>query len=178
MKNWFHEIRKGYLGGLGAVLLAWTLAAIPAVPRLVLGLALTDMQVLYIRAGLALFGFAILSVVGWLLFVQTSRKLKAVERDLIGVRNQLAQAPTRPHRFQDDCTVDDATGLYRHKTKQGFFCVACAAENDRESPMKTEKDGWGWSCPVKSEHFVQGPNWRMPEIGVQRSPWRLGPEDF
>jgi len=171
MKNWLHEIRKGYLGGVGAALLAWTLAVIPAVPRLVLGLALTDTQVLYIRAGLAIFGCVVLALVGWLLYFQTRHKLHSIE-------GQFAYASKRPHRFQDDCTVDEASGLYRHKTKPGLFCVACAAENDRESPMKTEKDGWGWSCPVKSEHFVQGPNWRMPEIRVQRSPWHLGPEDF
>jgi len=102
MKNWFHEIRKGYLGGLGAVLLAWTLAAIPAVPRLVLGLALTDTQVLYIRAGLALFGFAILALVGWLLFFQMRRKLRSAQTQLADVERQLSEALKRPHRFQDD----------------------------------------------------------------------------
>lgn len=68
MKKWYQEIWGGYLAALGAVLLAWTLAAIPAIPRLVLGLALTDTQVLYIRVALALFGFFILALVGWLLF--------------------------------------------------------------------------------------------------------------
>ena len=92
-----------------------------------------------------------------------------------GLQSSL-DAQKRPHRFQDDCTIDEATSMYRHKTKPGFFCVACAAENDRESPMKTEKDGWGWRCPVESAHFVRGPNWKYPEIKVQRSPWQLGPE--
>jgi hypothetical protein len=110
------------------------------------------------------------ALAGWWIWKQRTeiRKLSAA----------LGDAQKRPHRFQDDCSIDDATGMYRHKTKPGFFCVACAAESDRESPMKTEKDGWGWSCPVESNHFVRGPNWKYPEIKVQRSPWQLGPEDF
>lgn len=83
-------------------------------------------------------------------------------------------AKRRPHRFQDDCTVDEATGMYRHASKPGFFCVACAAESDRESPMKTEKDGWGWSCPVESKHFVRGPNWHYPQPTVKQDRWGSG----
>ena len=164
MKTWFHEVRKGYLGGLGAALLAWTLAAIPAIPRLALGLSLTDTQVLYIRAGLALFGFAVLALVGWLLYFQTRRKLYAI-------KEQLADTSKRPYRFQDDCILDGK--MFRHKTKPGFFCVTCAVGDNLEAPMIEEKDGWGWSCPVKGFHFVRGPNWKHPEPNRRRN-WTLG----
>lgn len=93
--------------------------------------------------------------------------------ELSHLRVLLSETQKRPHRFQDDCTVDEATGMYLHKTKTGFFCMPCAVESDRESPMKTEKDGWGWSCSVESEHFVRGPNWKYSELKVQRRPWRL-----
>jgi hypothetical protein len=83
-------------------------------------------------------------------------------------------AQKRPHRFQDDCTLDENTRMYRHKTRPGFFCVACAAENDRESPMiaSSQKD-WGWNCPVNGHHFVRGPAWHPPEP-ISRTPWSLG----
>jgi len=77
----------------------------------------------------------------------------------------------KPRRFQDDCTLDGK--MFRHKTKPGFFCVTCAVGDNLESPMIEEKDGWGWSCPVKSLHFVRGPNWRHPEP-IRRSNWTLG----
>ncbi|MGD0537823.1 MAG: hypothetical protein ABSC03_09280 [Verrucomicrobiota bacterium] len=170
MKKCLQEIGKGYLAAIGAALLPLTLAAIPQLPKLVSGLSLSDTTVLYIRAGLALFGFALLAFVGWSLFFQARRKLHLIEK-------QLADALAHPHRFQDDCTLDE-TGMYRHKAKPGFFCVACAVEN-RESPMIESSDkGWGWNCPVESKHFVQGPAYKPYTPIAVRSPWHLGPEDF
>jgi hypothetical protein len=154
MKKYLEEIPRGYLRALGATLLAWTLAAIPIVPRAVLGLELSDKAVLLIRAGLVSFGLALLALVAWILFFQTCRRLRLAEQDLVEARK-------RPHRFQDDCTQDEKTGMYRHNTKPGFFCVPCAAENDLETPMvaSREKD-WGWECPVNTYHFVRGPAWK------------------
>ena len=102
------------------------------------------------------------------------RDILSLRTELRNVRTQLTDSSKRPHRFQDECTIDQATGMYRHNTKPGYFCVACAAENDRESPMKTEKDGWGWSCPVESKHFVRGPNWRHPQPVMVRNRWMSG----
>jgi hypothetical protein len=155
MKNWFHEIRKGYLGGLGAALLAWTLAAIPSVPRLVLGLALTDTQVLYIRAGLALFGFAILAFVGWLLYFQTRRKLQVLE-------TALSDAQKHPHRFQDDCTFDSRLGVYRFaSTPDVFYCASCTPKDVR-SPLKVQENGW--MCQIRGcEKFHRNPDYTEPQ---------------
>jgi hypothetical protein len=106
---------------------------------------------------LLILGASLVSAVafaGWWIWKQ--------RREIRKFRTSLSDAQKRPHRFQHECTVDETTGmLYRHKTKPGFFCIACAAENDRESPMRTAKDGGGWSCPVESKHFVRGPNWHL-----------------
>jgi hypothetical protein len=111
---------------------------------------------------------------GWFLFLHKRRTFRSLEQQLKDAQQQLKDAQQRPHRFQDDCMLDEKTGMYRHKTKPGFFCVACAAESGGESPMREEKDGWGWSCPVKSAHFVRGPNWSLPQSVVRRSNWSLG----
>ena len=103
---------------------------------------------------------------GWCIFKQRV--------EIRRLSTTLSDAQRRPHRFQDECTIDDATGMYRHKTKPGFFCVACAAESDGESPMKTEKGGWGWSCPVENKHFVRGPNWHYPQPVMKKYRWNSG----
>src|ERR1017187_1910874 len=41
--------------------------------------------------------------------------------------HKIHESQKPPHRFQDDCTVDETTGMYRHKKKSGFFCLPCAA---------------------------------------------------
>lgn len=124
MKKIFHEIGKGYLGALGAVLLAWTLAAIPAVPRLVLGLALTDTQVLYIRAGLALFGFLILAVVGWLLYFQTHRQLRLVQVSL-----------AVPRKVTDDYEHLKDRAFWVHRKTGDRVCGSCLVSHGIVSPL-------------------------------------------
>ena len=159
MKKWYQEIWAGYLAALGAVLLAWTLAAIPSVPRLLLGLALTDMQVMYIRLGLALFGFAVLALVGWLLFFQTRRKLHTAQM-------QLADALKHPHLFQDDFTFDSRIGVYYRKGQDGYFCASCTPKGTL-SPLKVQEDGW--MCQIKGcEKFHRNPDYKEPPY---RSPY-------
>jgi hypothetical protein len=164
MKESLKQINKGYLTALGATLLAWTLAAIPKVPKWALGLDLSDTAVLSIRVGLAFFVLALLGLVGWLLFIQTRRKLRSVEQ-------QLADVQKRPHRFQDDYFLDEKFPMYHHKTKPGFFCVACAAEKSLETPMIAAENDWGWNCPIESKHFVPGPGYKSYTPVMTPAPW-------
>lgn len=93
--------------------------------------------------------------------------------ELARLRAALSEAQKRPPRFQDECVLDPETGMYRHKTKPGFFCAACAAGDDKEVPMTEEKDGWGWRCPLQIAHFVRGPKWRYPDPIQPRDRWRI-----
>jgi hypothetical protein len=129
MKKWYHEIRSGYLGAAGAALLALTLATIPQLPRLVLGLELSDTQVLYIRAGLALFGLALLALVGWLLFFQARRQLLVLKK---GVFSRLKPVKGRGYEIDTltgevvcpKCTTNDHAVTM---SEQGphYVCWAC-----------------------------------------------------
>jgi hypothetical protein len=74
-----------------------------------------------------------------LLFVRTVRKLKAAEK-------QLADLQAQPHRFQDDFDFDRRLGVYRHKTKAGFFCASCTTKAV-ESPLKEHPHGW--ACMIQ-----------------------------
>jgi hypothetical protein len=129
MKNWFHEIRRGYLGAAGAALLALTLATIPKLPRLVLGLELSDMQVLYIRAGLALFGFAALAFVGWILYFQTRRELGILKR---GVFSRLKPVPGKGYQIDTltgdavcpRCTTDEHA-VPMSDQDSAYYCYSC-----------------------------------------------------
>jgi hypothetical protein len=162
MNKWYQEIRRGYLAAIGAALFAWTLAAIPTIPRLVLGLSLTDMQVVYIRAGLALFGFAVFALVGWVLFFQTRRKLH--------------EALKKPHRFQDDFTFDSRLGVYYRKGQEGYFCASCTPK-EILSPLKEDKDGW--RCQIRECcKYHPNPDYKPPPRVRERIPGHLSPEDF
>lgn len=152
MKKWIEEIGKGYLAAIGAALLPLTLAAIPQLPKWALGLTLSEVAVLYIRAGLALLGLALLALVGWRLFFQTRRKLHLVEQ-------QLRDAQSKPHRFRDDCTFDTKHGLYRHKSRTELFCGACTSQ-DVESPVKEMEHGW--QCLINKSHWHPNPDHKRP----------------
>jgi hypothetical protein len=135
------------------------------------------MQVLYIRVGLALFGFAILTFVGWLLYFQTRRKLHSVEQ-------QLTDAQNHPHRFQDDCTFDTKLGVYRcDATPDVFYCASCTPKDVR-SPLLVQENGW--VCQIKGcDKFHPNPDYKTPpsqpiyRSGIRHfEPRRLGPGDF
>lgn len=80
----------------------------------------------------------------------------------------------KPRRFQDECHLDERLPMYCHPSKRGFFCVACAAEKNLETPMQTMEHGW--HCPVESAHFVRNPDYREPQHQpIYRPP--LGPSD-
>lgn len=122
MKKCLQEIGKGYLAAIGAALLPLTLAAIPQLPKLVLGLSLSDTTVLYIRAGLALFGLALLAFVGWSLFFQTRRKLLSVDKISV------AKAQGRPIC---GCTSEGVIMLLdaKRSDRRGLFiCPLCKWE--------------------------------------------------
>jgi len=104
LKTILHEIQAGYLRAAGAALLALTLASILAAPRWVLGLALTDSQVCYIRAVLAFCGIGLLALIGWLLFFRTRRKLLMLQQEF-------AEARDSPQRFQDDLGASELSIL-------------------------------------------------------------------
>jgi hypothetical protein len=114
MKKYFHEIGKSYLAGLGAALLSWTLAAMTAVPKLVLGLSLTDTQVWYIRAGLALFGFLILAAIGWLLYFRTRWQLHLVQA-----------SSSDPFRVSDDFEFVTESGYWIQRKTGLRVCAKC-----------------------------------------------------
>ena len=132
-------------------------------------LSLRESQISSIRYWSVFASATALIAVAWSLYIRTMRRARRLGNELVDARN-------RPRRFQDDCTLDEKTGMYRHKTKPGFFCVACAVEKDLESPMiaSSEKD-WGWNCPVESKHFVRGPAWKPHTPIVVRNRWVSGP---
>jgi hypothetical protein len=133
MKKCLQEIGKGYLAAVGAALLPLTLAAIPQLPKLVIGLSLSDIAVLYIRAGLALFGLALLAFVGWSLFFQTRRKLLSFDKI------SAAQAQGRPICH---CTEDGVLMvLDSNRSNESFWeyvCPKCNAHNTSMSPGMRE----------------------------------------
>jgi hypothetical protein len=109
--------------------IALTLAAIPKVPNLVLGLALTDMQERYIRAGLVSIGLLILTVVGWFLFFRTLGKLRSFEKQL---RDSLAS----PHKVTDDYEHLKDRGFWVHRKTGQRVCGSCLLPpNSIESPL-------------------------------------------
>jgi len=120
-------------------------------------LSLSEDRVSSIRYWLLFASATALIEVAWSLYIRTLRKIRSVEQEL-------ADARKHPHRFQDDCTLDGKTGMYRHTAKLGFFCVPCAAAKDSlESPMiaTVEKD-FGWNCQIDSKHFVRNPDYKEP----------------
>ncbi len=60
-----------------------------------------------------------------------------------------------PKRFQDECTFDSRLGIYRHATKEGFFCGTCTPQGV-ESPL--QKKDHGWLCMLDKNHWHKNPD--------------------
>ena len=163
-KDVLSETRKWVIGQIVAALGALLLGLSPTIRAWGRSLSLSDNQVSSIQYWLIFLGAVFLIFAACSFFVRTVRKLRSVERNLIDARK-------RPPRFQDDCYPDEKLPMYHHKTKPGFFCVACAAAKDLETPMQTMEHGW--NCPVDSLHFIRNPEYKAPTLPPpQRQPWQ------
>ena len=128
-------------------------------------LSLPESQISSIRYWSVFASATALILVAWSLYIRTLRKLRLVEQQLVDARNQT-------HRFQDDCFPDERLHLYRHPTKTGFFCVACAASKDSLASLMRKQDN-GWVCPLETSHFVPDPDYKAPPPQPPiRQPWQ------
>ena len=157
------EIRKGFLSAAGALLFAWLMVGIRKAAKFLLGLELNDEEVLVIRVSMGFVGVALVCVIGWIQFFRTRSKLRSAERKL----NE------KPPRFQDECTFDHRLGVYRHKSKTGFFCGTCTPQGV-ESPLKEQENGW--MCLIDDKHWHPNPDYKEPP--PRRIPGVLNFEDL
>jgi hypothetical protein len=153
------EIPKGFFSAAGAALFTLLMVGIRKAAKYLLGLELTEQQVSVIRVSMGLAGLAFVGAVGWIQFFRTRRKLQS--------------ALKKPVRFQDDCTFDTRLGLYRHRSKTGFFCGTCTPQGV-ESPLKEQENGW--LCLIDGKHWHPNPDYKEPP--PRRIPGVLCPEDM
>jgi hypothetical protein len=149
MKKYLEEIPKGALKALGGVLLLWLLAAIPKATSWVEHLSLTDTEAVAIRLALCFAGVLLLGGVGWFVFFRARQKIRSLEQELI-------DAQKLPNHFQDDYTFDSRLGLYRHKSKPGFYCPKCAL---KEIPSPLKESPTGWQCLADEAHWYENPDY-------------------
>ena len=157
------ELPKGFFSSAGAALFGLVVVGIRKAVKFLLGLDLTNEQVSTIRIWMLFSGIALVGTIGWIQFFRTRSKLRLAERKL----------SEKPPRLQDEFTFDQRLGIYRHKSKAGFFCGTCTPQGV-ESPLKEQENGW--LCLINNKHWHPNPDYKEPPPG--RVPGILYTEDF
>ena len=81
---------------------------------------------------------------------------------IISLRRRLAK-PTQVPDFLDDFEFVEKLGVYRHKTRAGYFCGSCTAKKIL-APLRDA--GHGWQCEIREcNKFHHNPS--QPNPGAQ-----------
>jgi len=67
-------------------------------------------------------------------------------------------------KFIDECEFLPKLGVYKHRTKPGFFCGSCTSKNV-VSPLRDT--GHGWECQIQEcDKFHADPDRPSPDFGI------------
>lgn len=118
------------LGSLGLMLsTSW-----PAVKGRILGLSLSNTEVLTIRLSLACAGLILISSIGWPLYFRLRKQHRHAEIEIKKLETKLTYSLTHPPKLSDDYTFLPDRGYWVHKITGERICANCLAEN-RISPL-------------------------------------------
>jgi hypothetical protein len=120
------------LGSLGLLLESlW-----PSVKNRVLGLSLSDNQVLTIRAILLCSGLILISAIGWPFYLRSRKEAQRLAVHVKELEAKLEDSLKHPPKISDDYTFSQDRGFYIHKLTGHRVCGNCLlAPVGIESPL-------------------------------------------
>ena len=109
----------------------------------------------------------------WLLIAVFLTFAGAFALVVLNCRRRISRLATRPlsttQDFLDDYQFVPRLGLYRHKTKPGYFCGSCTAKRIVAPLLETKE---GWRCQIQGcEKWHSNPDYKRPLRPPENESW-------